>query len=179
MTADRLAALRTFFVKIEPRLPEVVALMYDLFFEAEPSAARLFKGELGEQKQRFVHELQSIVRLTRSSELWPADAATGQILIPEVAEFGRRHAAAGVTLHHFEVMKKAMEQACEKIVPNEITLEVAEALSYLFEVLAHSLSTPADSAVSVLAMLRPAAREGTLHDPSAYFDDVPPTVSAG
>ncbi len=178
MTPDRLAALRTFFSNIETRIPGVVALTYTRLFEADPEAASLFKSSISDQQLRFIEKLQNIVKLTRSSQLWPAGAPTGQILIPEVAEFGRLHAEAGVTIEHFTIMKQAMARACEEIAPEEFTSPVAEALAFILDVLAQSLSAPADSAANALSKLPCRITAAVWHDPSAYFDEELPGVSA-
>ncbi len=167
---ERLAALRNFFAKAEQRLPATVALTYDKLFEAAPEVASLFNGHLREQQQAFLCKLQGIVKLTRSSQLWPVGTPTGQILIPEVAEFGRRHARTGVTPEHFALMKEMMARACKETAPAEFTPAAEEALAFIFDVLAQSL-TAGDSAPDALSKLR-LHRNGTaLHDPFAYFDE--------
>ncbi|MFY9641464.1 MAG: hypothetical protein WCD20_12035 [Rhodomicrobium sp.] len=178
MSPDKLAALRTFFSKIETRLPDAAALTYRRLLEAEPEAASLCKGDIREQQLHFMHKLWDIIKLTRSSHLWPAGAPTGQISIPEVVAFGRNHAKAGVTLKHFAVMKQAMAGACEAIAPEEFTPPVAEALAFILDVLAQSLSKPGDSADNVLSKLPCQNAAAVLHDPSAYFDEELPAVSA-
>jgi hypothetical protein len=132
--------------------------------------ALLFKGDIREQQLRFLGKLQSIVKLTRSSQLWPVGAPTGQMLIPQVAEFGRSHAKSGVTPEHFTLMKEMMARACKEIAPADFTPPVEEALAFIFDVLAQSL-TANDSATDVLSKLR-LRRNGTaLQDPAAYFDE--------
>ena len=79
---DRLTALRTFFAEMEPQLPAIVARSYERLFDVEPAIALLFKGNAREHQLRFLAKLQSIVKLTRSSQLWPASAATGGTFTP-------------------------------------------------------------------------------------------------
>ena len=63
MSPDQLAALRSFFATAEPRLPDIVALMYDRLFKAMPEAVALFKGDMQEQHRQYTLMLWSIVRL--------------------------------------------------------------------------------------------------------------------
>ena len=77
-TLDRLVALRIYFVKVEALLPIIVTLAYDLLFVEEPNTAFLFKGDMLTHQLRFLDKIQSIVRLTRSSYLWPARPPWGK-----------------------------------------------------------------------------------------------------
>ena len=171
MTPDNLAALRTFFASIGTRLPNVAALTYRRLFEAEPEATKLFKGNTREQQLLFMEKLQSIIKLTRSSQLWPVYAPTGQVPIPKVAELGRRHAQAGVTVRHFVVVKGVLAGVCREVAPAEFTPPVAEALAFIFDVLAQSLSSSNDSTAGALARLRWAGPGTALADPAIYFDE--------
>jgi hemoglobin-like flavoprotein len=175
-TLDRLATLRLFFTAMEPRLPAIVARTYDKMFEAEPGMVRLFKGEIREQQLSFLAKLKSIVQLTRSSQLWPVGTPSGQMLIPQVAEFGRNHAKLGVTPAHFALMKKMMIAACKETAPGSFTPAVEEAFSFIFDVLARSL-TAGDSTTDVLLKLRLCRNDAVLYDPAAYFDEETSTAA--
>ncbi len=142
MSPDQLAALRTFFATVEPRLPDIVALMYDRLFEAMPETATLFKGDMQEQHRQFTLMLWSVVRLTRSSELWPVNAWTGQAHIPTIEKLGMRHSHAGVLPEHFEAMKKVLSRCFREMFPKDFTTSVEKALGFIFDVLSHSTSKP-------------------------------------
>ncbi len=172
MSPKSLAALRNFFANIEPRLPSAVDTMYRRLFEAVPAAQSLFKGDIEEQKQRFTIMLQAIIKLTRSSHLWPICTLTGRATLPALNELRSRHAKAGVTPEHFQKMKAVLTNVCEQIAPAEFTPQVAEALAFIFDVLARSL-TIADSAAEALARKNqlPGQDAGAgLHDPASFFD---------
>ncbi len=168
-TQDRLAALRTFFVKMEPSLPVIVALTYDKMFAVEPEIALLFKGHIPEQQISFLNNLKRIVQLTRSSQLWPVGASTGPILIPQIAAFGRSHARIGVTPENFALMKEMMARACKETAPANFTQLVEEGLRFIFDVLAQSL-TAGDGSAGALSKLRLCRNGAVLYDPAAYFD---------
>ncbi len=138
MSPDQLAALRTFFATAEARLPDIVALMYDRFFEAMPGTAPLFKGGMEEQHRQFTLMLWSIVRLTRSSELWPVNAWTGQAPIPAVEKLAIRHAQAQVQPEHFETMKVVLCRCFRETFPKDFSPPVEKALAFIFDVLSHS-----------------------------------------
>ena len=95
-------------------MPEVVSMMYGRIFEAAPEARALFKGDIEEQMQRYGKMLQAIVKLTRSSHLWPVRAFTGEASLPFLDKMGTIHADAGVTLAHVNLMKKSCRNAARK-----------------------------------------------------------------
>ena len=138
MSPDQLAALRDFFATAEARLPDVVALMYNRFFKAMPETAPLFKGDMPEQHRQFTLMLWSIVRLTRSSELWPVNAWTGQAPIPAIEKLGMRHAYMGVRPEHFETMKVVLTRCFREMFPKDFTPPVEKALAFIFDVLSHA-----------------------------------------
>jgi hemoglobin-like flavoprotein len=139
MSPDRLLALRKFFAAIEPRLPEVVALMYIRLFAVAPEAASMFKGNIKDQQRRYGLMLQSIIKLTRSSHLWPVSAFTGQASVPAVDMLGTRHADAGVVPEHFQLMKQVLCDCCAAKFAKEFTPAAQEALGFIFDVMSRSL----------------------------------------
>ncbi|MGO8955484.1 MAG: globin domain-containing protein [Rhodomicrobium sp.] len=172
MAPKQLAALRHFFAGVEPKLPEIVDVMYGRIFQAHPGSEALFKGDLQEQKRRYAHMLQSIVQLTRSSHLWPIRIDKGKATLPVLNELKSRHAKAGVTPEHFEVMKAELLEACREIAPAEFTPAAAEALAFVFDVLARSLTISDSAAAALVRKNQPARGNGdaALHDPGSFFD---------
>jgi hemoglobin-like flavoprotein len=167
---DRLTALRNFFAVVEPKLPAIFAVAYQRLFEVEPGLAGLFKGGVREHLPRFFVKLQGIVKLTRSSQLWPAGAATGQMLIPDVANFGRGHASFGVQPVHFSLMNDMLSWTCKEAAFEEFTPLVEEGLAFVFDVLGASL-TARESGGDVLSKLRSRWSGPAVLDPSTFFDD--------
>jgi hemoglobin-like flavoprotein len=166
---DRLTALRGFFAEIEPKLPAIFALSYRRLFEVEPALAGYFKGGVEQHLPLFFAKIQSFVKTTRSSQLWPAGAATGQMLIPEVAALGRGHASLGVEPAHFSLMNDMLAWTCKEAAFEEFTPLVEEGLAFVFDVLGASLAAKADSG-DVLSKLRSRFSAPTLLHPTAYFD---------
>ena len=172
MSPDRLAALRTFFATAEPHLADVVALMYERLFEAAPEAASLFKGDMEEQHRQFALMLWTVVRLTRSSELWPINASTGQAPIPAVEKLGVRHARAGVRREHFEAMKVALTESCRDMFADDFTPAAEKALGFIFDVVSHATGGPKGGSPrsrmtqKAVAIKRHADRDGGLGYPS-------------
>lgn len=130
--------MRAFFATTEVHLPGVVSVMYVRFFEARPDAALLFNGDMRNQQRQFTSMLWSIVRLTRSSELWPVNALTGQARLPVIEDLGASHACAGVRPEDFEVMKTVLAQCFREQFPKEFTPPVEKALGFIFDVTSRS-----------------------------------------
>ncbi len=155
---------------MEPKLPAIFALSYRRLFEVEPALAGKFKGGVKEHLPLFFAKIQRVVKTTRSSQLWPAGAATGQMLIPEVAALGRSHAKFGVEPAHFSLMNDMLAWTCKEVAFEEFTPLVEEGLAFVFDVLGASLTAKRDGG-DVLSKLRSRFSAPTLLDPTGYFDD--------
>ncbi len=118
--------------------------MYRRIFEAVPEAKSLFKGNLQEQQAHYMRMLQSIVKLTRSSHLWPVSAFSGTASLPVLDKLGTIHADVGITRAHFDLMKAVLSQCCREIDPAAFTARVEGALGFIFDVVGHSLTKSCD-----------------------------------
>jgi hemoglobin-like flavoprotein len=139
-----LSALRRFFTAMEPKLPDIVEAMYTRVFEAAPWAKPLFKGNLHEQQMRYMHMLQAMVKLTRSSHLWPIGAFTGKASLPVLDQLGTIHADLGICREHFNLMKSILCQCCREAGGEKFTPEAEGALGFIFDVVANSLTKTCD-----------------------------------
>ena len=83
--------------------------------------------------------LQSIVKLTRSSHLWPVRAFTGKASLPVLDKLGTIHADVGITRGHFDLMKSVLAQCCRDIDPVAFTPGVEKALGFI-DVVGNSLT---------------------------------------
>jgi hypothetical protein len=155
---------------MEAQLPAIFAMSHRRLLEVEPALAGYFKGGPREHLPLFLAKIQSIVKTTRSSQLWPASAANGQMPIPEVAAFGRAHAKFGLKPAHFSLMNDMLAWTCKEAAFEEFTLPVEEGLAFVFDVLAASL-TAKDNGGDVLSRLRSRFNGPTLLNPDAYFDE--------
>ncbi len=156
---------------MEPKLPAIFALSYRRLFEVEPALARYFKGGVRDHLPLIFAKMQSVVKTTRSSQLWPAGAATGQMLIPAVAALGRSHAEFGIEPAHFSLMNDMLAWTCKEAAFEEFTPLVEEGLAFVFDVLGASLTAKADGG-DVLSKLRSRFSAPTLLHPTAYFDEI-------
>jgi hemoglobin-like flavoprotein len=140
MTPQQLRLVKNFWIKAETKLDSAIPQMYEKFFDMTPEAKELFKGPIHEQQRQFSGMLGGVIKLTRSSHLWPVSAFTGQAVIPGLDDLRQRHKRAGVRPEHFDTMKTALMTSFSEVFPEDFTPEVREALSVVFDVLAHSLT---------------------------------------
>ena len=68
-------------------------------------------------------------------------------------------------------MKKTMVQSCHEISPMEFTPLVAEGLNFVFDILAHSLTSAIGNPAEALHRLRLRAPGDADVHPSTYFDE--------
>ncbi|MEJ2123416.1 MAG: globin domain-containing protein [Alphaproteobacteria bacterium] len=140
MTPQQLRLVKNFWIKAENKLDAAIPHMYEKFFDMTPEAKELFKGPIHEQQKQFAGMLGGVIKLTRSSHLWPVSAFTGQAVIPGLDNLRKRHERVGVRPEHFQTMKSALMISFSEVFPEDFTPEVREALSVVFDVLAHSLT---------------------------------------
>jgi hemoglobin-like flavoprotein len=141
MSPSQLKLVRNFFLRASPQVPQVVAAMYGNFFVLAPEAAVLFQGEMEVHHQRFTLMFTRTVELMRSCHLWPVLALSGQAVIPGMDGLRCRHMQAGVTPEYYAKMKLALIQALETLCAGEFTPEVRIALSQVYDILVHSMTT--------------------------------------
>lgn len=92
MSPDQIALVQDSFRKVVPTAATVADLFYDRLFEIAPDVRPLFPDDLKEQKKKLVAMLATAVTNLHQIET----------IAPAVADLGKRHAAYGVKLEHYE-----------------------------------------------------------------------------
>ncbi|APR82224.1 Adenylate cyclase [Minicystis rosea] len=96
--ADDVREVTASFARIAPRSDDLAARMYERLFERHPHLRRLFPTDMTAQRRKLVGSLVVIVdNLRRSDRLFPL-----------LEDLGRRHAAYGVKVEHFEAVGQAL-----------------------------------------------------------------------
>ena len=140
MTPQQLRLVKNFWAKAETQLDAIIPRMNEKLFAITPEAKELFKGPIFEQQSQFSEMLSGMIKLTRSSHLWPVSAFTGQAVIPGLDNLREQHMRAGVRSEHYHPMKLALIASFSEVLPEDFTPEVREAFSGIFDVLTHSLT---------------------------------------
>jgi hemoglobin-like flavoprotein len=168
MNPEQLAELRKFLASIEPRLPQAVAITFSRLLEAIPEAKQLFKSNLHEQQQRYLHMLQELVNLTRSSHLWPVQAFTGTSSIPAIDKLGRFHSCIGVTREHYDRMRAVLVQCFREYCPEEFTPQAEEGLAFIFDVLTNASNNSCGIGPEVTARKYKLPHQGKTVEPGTF-----------
>jgi hemoglobin-like flavoprotein len=79
----------------------VITLFYGRLFEIAPEARALFKIDIRVQSAKLMETLRTVVDALDRFEL----------LLPHLAEFGRKHVAYGVQPYHYEKLRTALSWA--------------------------------------------------------------------
>jgi hemoglobin-like flavoprotein len=98
MTLDQRNRIRASFDLIRDISGPVALLFYGKLFELDGSARRLFHNDLGQQAEKLMNMLGSVVE-----SLDHFDSMTGRL-----AELGRQHAGYGVRAEQYETLEKAL-----------------------------------------------------------------------
>ena len=98
MSPDQIALVQDSFRKVVPIAATVADLFYDRLFEIAPDVRPLFPDDLKEQKKKLVAMLATAVTNLHQIET----------IAPAVADLGKRHAAYGVKLEHYEPVGAAL-----------------------------------------------------------------------
>ncbi len=168
MSPDQLAELRKFLACVEERLPQAVAIMYSRFLEEVPEAAGLFNGNLQEQQERYMRMLREIVKLTRSSHLWPVQAFTGTPAIPAIDKLGSLHSCRGVTREHFDRMKTMLVQCFYEYCPERFNADAEAALGFIFDVVANASTGTCSIGPEVFARKNQLPHQNRTAEPGSF-----------
>ena len=124
VTADQVHLLRKSFAIVE-RHPEVAALVfYKELFLLEPRLRGLFQSDIREQARKLMEMLAGAIRLLDEPDR----------LVPVLEDLGRRHAGYGVRRGHYVIVRQALVAMLRKVLDRELTPEVLQAWSDLYDV---------------------------------------------
>jgi len=126
MTPEQIVLTQTSFAQVLPIADAAASLFYSRLFELDPSLRPMFKGDMAEQGRKLMTMLNVVVNgLTRL-----------EALIPAVQALARRHAAYGVTDHHYQTVGEALLWTLHQGLGEHFTPSVAAAWSAAYALLA-------------------------------------------
>jgi hemoglobin-like flavoprotein len=141
MTPNQIDLVRSSFARIAPAAGQVAALFYGRLFEIDPPLRRLFRGDMTEQGRKLMQVLATAVAgLDRLGELAPV-----------LHGLGRRHAAYGVADAHYDTVAQALLWTLEQGLDVEFTLDVREAWTVAYGVLAQTMREGASAPLPLAA----------------------------
>lgn len=140
-TARDLTLVRDSFDKAVPMAGVVADLFYERLFYQAPSLRRMFPADLRDQKRKLMVMLATAVQGLHDLEA----------LVPQVKALGARHAGYGVEPAHYTVVGEALLWTLERGLGNAFTVEVRQAWTRVYALLATTMQAGADDAVTLRA----------------------------
>jgi hemoglobin-like flavoprotein len=136
MTPAQLRVLQRSFAKIEPVADQFGTIFYNRLFTIAPEIKPLFRTDLKAQQSKFMKVIAEVVQLhLRSIVSLPVTAqAANSAVLPGAYWSGKLHAAYGVRMEDYEIMKSALVWALEKTLGEECTDDVKDAWSTAYDV---------------------------------------------
>jgi hemoglobin-like flavoprotein len=114
---DDVARVRNGFDRIWPVSDRMVELFYDRLFETEPTLRALFRGDMAEQKRKFISTLAGII--AHLDDNAARFSITGAL--------GRHHGEYGVAPAHYPLVRNALLSTLAQTLGSAWTAEDADA----------------------------------------------------
>jgi nitric oxide dioxygenase len=136
MTPAQLRVLQRSFARIEPIADEFGTIFYNRLFTTAPEIKPLFRTDIKAQQAKFMKVITEVVELhLRSIVSLPVTAqAANSAVLPGAYWSGKLHAAYGVRMEDYAIMKSALVWALEKTLGAECTDEVKDAWSTAYDI---------------------------------------------
>ncbi len=131
MTPQQVELVTTTWDKVVPIRDTAAELFYGKLFELDPNLKLLFKGDMKEQGRKLMMMINTAVRGLRDL---PA-------LVPAVKALGQRHVGYGVQPSHYSTVAVALLWTLEQGLGDDFTMEVRDAWTEVYMVLATTMQT--------------------------------------
>jgi hemoglobin-like flavoprotein len=139
MNPDHIAIVRSSWPAIATRDEALTVRFYEVMFEIDESAARLFASvDMASQRAKLFASLTVIVDALDDLDQ----------LLPAVAELGRRHATYGVQRRHFDVVGQSLGLAIERVLGDDFTPAVREAWAEAYALVSAVMMRALDRALA-------------------------------
>lgn len=132
LTPDDVAHVRTSFDRTWSGAKRLSDVFYEQLFEAVPEVRPMFRGDLEDQKRKFIGTLAVIV----------GSLENPPVLLPAAEKLARQHVDYGVTPDHYAVVGTVLLASLARCLDGEWTPDVADAWAKAYGVLsAHMIAT--------------------------------------
>ena len=138
MTSRQIELVQASFQIVQPIGHEAARLFYGRLFQIDPALRGMFHGDMGEQGRKLMQVLGAGVGALRQ----PAR------ILPVLEDLGRRHADYGVTDEHYETVAAALLWTLEQALGETFTLEVKEAWTAMYDLVASAMKRGAQAALA-------------------------------
>lgn len=129
MTPEQLDIVATTAADIAAEPARFADAFYDRLFEISPDARELFPDDMGVQKAKLVDEVEFLAAAAKDLDAFVARAA----------DLGARHHQYGVRVEHYPGVELALVAGIEAVLGGAATVEVHEAWSRLYRLIAETM----------------------------------------
>ncbi len=133
MNKEQIEIIRSDWARIRPNGRLVARLFYTRLFLADPSLRRQFGSTVDEQVQRLMQSMDIVVHGLRQP----------RVLLPLLAQLGRRHEASGIGPAHYETVGAALLWTLKIALTESFTTASQRAWSNMLDMLAGTLQDAA------------------------------------
>ena len=127
MNTQTITLVQESWAKVAAIAPQAAALFYQNLFEADATLRPLFTGDMTQQGAKLMQMIGLAV-----SKLTDLD-----VLVPVLQSLGKRHVAYGVVDTHYATVGAALLKTLEQGLGIAFTLEVKEAWTTVYGVMAN------------------------------------------
>jgi nitric oxide dioxygenase len=136
MTPAQLRLLQRSFAKIEPIADQFGTIFYERLFTIAPEIKPLFRSDLKAQQAKFMKVIAEVVQLHLRSiiSLPVTTQAANSAVLPGAFWSGKLHAAYGVRMEDYAIMKSALTWALEKTLGDECNEDIKAAWGTAYDI---------------------------------------------
>lgn len=147
MTPEQAKLVADSLARLEPRLDELGAAVYEVLFSIAPETRAMFKGDIAAQHKKLVAILTEFVKLRRRSQHFlPVTGQGGETVVPGIERVRARHEEVGVKAEHFALMRRALLRSLAVMLGRDFDERAAEAWGAAFDTLAEGIQKPRSAA---------------------------------
>lgn len=133
MTPHQISLVQDSFTKVAPIADTAAELFYKRLFETDPTASKLFKGDMKEQGRKLMQMIGVAVKGLNKLDT----------IVPAVQALGKRHAGYGVTEAQYDTVGAALLWTLGQGLGAAFTAEVKEAWTAAYTILATTMKNAA------------------------------------
>lgn len=138
MNAEQIQLVQSTFTQVKPVADTAAAMFYQRLFELDPSLRPLFTSDLRSQGAKLMATLALAVNgLSRPESI-----------VPAVQGLGRRHVGYGVQPAHYQTVGQALLDTLATALGDQYTVDVADAWTAAYTLLAGVMQEAAASPVA-------------------------------
>ena len=117
MTPQQVALIHDSFAEIVPMSDQVAEIFFNRLFETAPHVRPLFRGDMAEQRVKFMATMSMLVNSLGNLD----------IVLPAAGKLATRHVGYGVTPEHYPVVGQALLWTIQRTLGLNWTTDVAVA----------------------------------------------------